>query len=191
MTGFSLSNLLKFLIGILLMQAATAILVVVALRMENQEVWFLLTLIGLALGLTTAFWFASMVSHAQKEATAQIKEGFSREREKIRLRAEREKSKLMEKNHQRIIKDRDRSQVKSNIRSGTLLVGIVALGGILAFTQFFTFGLLLMTTAGGGLAGYLLRSRQLLPGRKQKQAVESPPTHKNLPGRLNKGGYSG
>jgi hypothetical protein len=171
MTNFSLSGLFKFFIGILLVQGATAILAVVALRTESHEVWLLLTLIALTLGLLTAFWFASIISHAKKDAAAHIREGFSREREKIRVRAEREKSKLMEKNHQQIIKDRNRAQTGSNIRSGALLAGVVSLGAILVFTQFFTFGLLLMTTAGGGLAGYLLHSRQLLPGRQRKSKL--------------------
>ncbi len=150
------------------MQTATGILVVVALRTQDREVWLLFLLLALTLCMITAFWFASIITHAKKEAVAQLREGFSREREKIRVRAEREKSKVIEKSHQRIIKDRSRTQAKANTKSAALFTGTLALGGILVFTQFFTFGLLLMSTAGGAFGGYLLRSRQIFLSRKQK-----------------------
>lgn len=180
MIGFSFSGIFKFLTGILLVQTATGILVVVALRTENREVWLLFILLALTLCLLTAFWFASIITHAKKDATAQMREGFSREREKIRVRAEREKSKVIEKSHQRIIRDRSRTQAKANTKSGVLFAGVLALGGIMVFTQFFTFGLLLMTTAGGALAGYLLRSRQVVLSRGQQPALESEKTEKHI-----------
>ena len=173
MIQISFSGVFRFLAGIVLVQLSTGMLVVVGLRTESREIWLLLGLLALTLGLLSAFWFASITHHAKKEATAQVREGFSREREKIRVRAEREKSRLMEKNHQRLIKERDRNQTRSNVKSGALFAGVVALGGILIFTQFFTFGLLLMTTAGGALGGYLLHSRQALLGRRQKLALKN------------------
>ena len=178
MIRFSFSGIFKFLIGIILAQTATGILVVVALRTENREVWLLLGLLGLTLSLLTAFWFASIVTHAKKDATSHMREGFSREREKFRVRAEREKSKVMEKSHQRIIKDRSRTRSKANTKSNALFAGALALGGIMLFTQFLTFGLLLMTTAGGALAGYLMRSRQVVLGSKRKPSLESEKTEK-------------
>jgi hypothetical protein len=178
MLVFISSSIFKLLIGIVLLQAATGMLVVVALRTDNAEVWLLLVLLALTLGLLTAFWFASIITHARKEASAQIREGFSREREKIRIRAEREKTKVMEKSHQRLIKERSRSQAKSNTLSTGLLAGALALGGILVFTQFFTFGLLLITTASGAIGGYLLRSRQAVLSRKHKQSLESKQAQK-------------
>lgn len=180
MIRFSFSGIFKFLTGILLVQTATGILVVVALRTDNREAWLLFVLLALTLCLLTAFWFASIITHAKKDATAQIREGFSREREKIRVRAEREKSKVIEKSHRQIIKDRSRTQAKANTKSGALFVGVLALGGIMVFTQFFTFGLLIMTTAGGALAGYLMRSRQIVLSRRQKPSLESGKTEKQI-----------
>ena len=151
MLGFGSTGLFKFLIGILLVQTATGILVVAALRTDNRELWLLFVLLALTLCLLSAFWFASISSHARKDAVAQVREGFSREREKIRIRAEREKSRVMEKSHQRIIKDRRLTQAKANTKSGVLLAGTLALGGVMLFTQFLTIGLLLMAAAGGAL----------------------------------------
>jgi hypothetical protein len=185
MIQISFSGVFKFLAGIVLVQLATGMLVLVGLRTESREIWLLLLLLALTLGLLSAFWFASITQHAKKEATAQVREGFSREREKIRVRAEREKSRLMEKNHQRLIKEKDRYQGRSNLKSGAVFAGVLALGGILAFTQFFTFGLLLMTTAGGALGGYLWRSRRTgLLGRKQKPPLEIEQTEKPVAEKL-------
>ena len=89
MIRLSFSGLFKFLIGILLVQVATGILVVVAMRMENPELWILFGLLALTLCLISAFWFTSIITHAKQDAVAQIREDFSREREKIRVRAER------------------------------------------------------------------------------------------------------
>jgi len=180
MMRFSFSGLFKFLTGILLLQVATGILVVLALRTESHEVWLLFLLLALTLCLLTAFWFASIITHAKKDATAQVREDFSREREKIRVRAEREKSKVIEKSHQQIIKDRGRIQAKANTKSGVLFAGMLTLGGIMVFTQFFTFGLLIMTTAGGALAGYLVRSRQIVLSRRQRPSLESRNTEKRI-----------
>jgi hypothetical protein len=184
MINFSFSGVFKFLTGILLVQIATGMLVVVALRSDHPEIWLLCGLLALTLGLLTVFWFSSITSQVKKEVRAQIREEFSREREKIRVRAEREKSKLMEKSHQRIIKERSRTRTQANLKSGALLTGVLGLGGILIFTQFFTVGLLLMMTAGGALAGYLMRSRQLLPGRNKKLTADRARAEKQIPNQV-------
>jgi len=174
------SGLFKFLTGILLVQVATGLLVAAALRTQQQELWLLFLLLALTLCLITAFWFASVTQHAKRDATARVREGFSREREKIRVRAEREKAKLIEKSQQRIIKDRSRTQAKANAKSAVLLTGVAVLGGIMVFTQFITFGLLLMATAGGALGGYLLRSRQLTLSRKRPTPLRVGPAQGQL-----------
>ena len=173
MSRYSISYLIKFLLGILLVQAATAIQVLAALRSDNPEIWLLVALLSLALAGLAALWFTSLVNHARKEAIAHTKDGFSREREEIRLRAERAKARVIEKSHQQIIKDRNRTQTKANVKVGASFAGMVALGAVMLFTQFVTFGLLLMTTAGGALAGYGLRVRQEYRGRSQKPKMTS------------------
>lgn len=168
MISFHISGTIRFFIGIVLVQAATGILVMVAMNADNRQAWLLLALLALTFGLITAFWFASIMSHARQDATARLREGFSREREKIKVRAEKEKTKVMEKSHQQIIKERSRVQAKANTKTGAMFAAVLALGGIMVFTQFVTFGLLLMSAAGGALGGYLLRSRQLTTGSGQK-----------------------
>jgi uncharacterized membrane protein YeiB len=177
MIRFSLSGVFKFLFGILLLQAATGVLVVAALRTDNREVWILLGVFALILNILGALWFVSISKHTHKDTVNHMKEAFLREREKIRVRAEREKTKLVEKSHQRIIRDRNRTQGKASMKVGASFVGALAVGGIMLFTQFVTMGMLLMTTAGGALAGYAFRTRQEI-GRKEKQAIGSKPPEK-------------
>jgi Flp pilus assembly protein TadB len=178
MKGLHLSGIFRFLAGILLVQVATALLVLAALRLDNPQTWLLLGLFALTLGLVTAFWFSTIAAHAHQKAMARLREQFSREREKIRLRAEREKSRVIQKNQQQLEKDRRKLQSRANTRVTLMFTGLVAAGGLMVFTQFMTFGLLLMTGAGGALAGYLLRiKQQMLPGSRKKTALpaQRPP----------------
>lgn len=178
MIRFTLSGVFKYLFGILLLQAATGLLVVAALRTDSREVWVLLGLFALILSILAALWFVSISTHTHKDTLNHMKEEFLREREKIRVRAEREKTRVIEKSHQRIIRDRNRTRGKSNMKLGAAsLVGVLAVGGVMLFTQFLTIGMLLMTTAGAALAGYALRTRQEI-GRKEKQSLGSKPPEK-------------
>ena len=173
MTRFSFTGVFKYLFGILLLQAATGVLVMAALRSESRELWFLLGLLAFVLGLLASFWFVSISSHAHKETVNRIKEKFLREREKIRVKAEQEKNKVMEKSHQRILRDRSRTQSKASMKAGASFIGVIAVGGVMLFTQFVTMGMLLMTTAGGALAGYAFRTRQEIGRREKQEALSS------------------
>ncbi|MCP4040666.1 MAG: hypothetical protein GY731_01765 [Gammaproteobacteria bacterium] len=172
MFRFSFSGVLQFLIGILLIQAATGAIVVALLRTDNWEAWALLAMLSLLLSLLAALWFASIAAHVNQDTTSHLKAKFSREREKIQLKAEQEKSKVIEQSHQRIIKDRDRTQAKANRKIGLSFAGVVAIGAFMLFTQFITIGVLMLTTTGGALAGYTFRARQNYLERKRNLAME-------------------
>jgi len=173
MIRFQITGVVKYLLGILLLQGATGVLVVAALRVEGRELWIPLGLIGLMLGLLASLWFVSIASHAHRDEINQMQQKFLREREKIRVKAEQEKNKLTEKSHQRILRDRRRTQGKANTKVNATMVGALGLGAVMLFTQFVTMGMLLMTTAGGALAGYAYRTRQEIGRNKQRLALES------------------
>jgi len=170
MFRFSISNLLKFLTGILLVQGATAMLVYSAMRIEQAEIWLLFAALALIIGVLASFWFASIAGHLSKDQLARAREGFSREREKIRVRAEREKTKVIKQSHQQITKERNRVQTKANLKVGVAFAGAVGVGLVMLLAQFVTFGLLTLTTAGGALGGYLVR------GRRDAKAMAGPGT---------------
>ena len=156
----NLSILLKFLMGILLIQGAAAVLTFAALQSAHIEVWLVLGLLALIMSCLAAFWFVSIAGHLRKDALARMRENFSREREQFRVKAEREKSKVLRQSHQQIAKERNRAQSKANFKVGASLAAALGLGVMMLLTQFVTIGLLTLTTAGGAVGGYLFRARQ-------------------------------
>ena len=156
----NLSLLFKFLVGILLIQGTAALLVYTALKSDHIEVWLLLGALAVVISFLAAFWFASAAGHFRKDALARVRENFSREREQIRIKAEREKTKVIKQSHQEIAKERSRAQNKANFKVGASVATAVGLGALMLLTQFVTIGLLTLTTAGGALGGYLFRARQ-------------------------------
>ena len=170
MNWFRFSSVFRFLIGTLITQAATVALVIVALQGPLDKTWIVLLVLLLMTGLFAALWFASIANHVRNQAVARTKEGFSREREKLRARAEAEKTKLLKESHQRIAKETSRAQTKANLKLKTAFAGLLALGGFMLFTQFMTLGLLTITTVGGALGGYVVGVRQDILGRRRKKA---------------------
>lgn len=163
-----IANLVRFILGILLLQTATAVQVYAALQTDKPVLWAVFGGLTLVLGVMAALWFSAVLRHAQKDAVDNMRERFSKERENIRLRAEREKAKVIKQSHQQMIKDRDRTQGRANMKVGASFAGVIGLGGLMLFTQFVTFGMLLMGTAGGALAGYALRIRHEFKTRGQE-----------------------
>ena len=160
MTPFRPSTLFKYLVGVLLVQATTAVLVVVAVSTLDEGAWVLLVLLSGTTAFFAALWFASIADHGNKEALSRARERFAREREKIRVDAERDKHQLLAVTHQRAAKESGRTQAKANFKVGTAFAGALGVGAFMLLTQLFTIGLLVMTTAGGALAGYLVRAHR-------------------------------
>ena len=152
--------MLKYFLGILIIQVATVAMTLAAINTDNQELWLAVLLLGFIIGLVTAFWFTSIAGHAKKDALAQARDEFSREREKLRVNAERQKTRLIRKSHEEIRKETNRAHASSNFKLGAGFIGIVAAGSLMIFSQFLTLGFLTLAFGGGALGGYLLRVRQ-------------------------------
>jgi hypothetical protein len=190
MFRFSISNLLKFLIGVLMIQGVTILLVVTAMRTDLQDTGPLFGAIGLAIGVLTALWFTSIADSAGRRAVAKVKEDFSREREKIRVRAEQEKAKEVQNTHRQLSKEQRRAQNSYRLKTGVMVMGgAVGLGTLMLFSQFMTLGLLTLATAGGAAVGYRVRSRQdrlslskwrPFSGEKQVEVIEVNPARPAL-----------
>jgi RsiW-degrading membrane proteinase PrsW (M82 family) len=174
MSHFNILSIFKFLLGIILAQGATVILYIAAVKTHVEQNWVLFALLALMVSFFAALWFASMADRVKRDAIAHAKEDFLRQREKIRVRAEQEKSKVIKQSHQQIMKQTGRAQAKASFKVGAALVGLLGFGAIMFFTQFVTVGLLTLSTAGGALVGYGVRARQDYLNRKQKK------THQNL-----------
>jgi len=175
----------RYLPGILIIQAATVALVLAAGRTGDQELWIAIGCLALVVSLVTAFWFESIAGHIKKDAVTRAKDEYYRERERLRVNAERAKSRLIKKSHQEITRETNRAHARASFKVGGAFVGVIAAGTLMVFTQFMTLGLLLLATGGGALAGYLTRVRQeRLP---QKDSIagsveETPQVGKKLSG---------
>jgi small-conductance mechanosensitive channel len=131
-----------------------------AIKSGDQQLWLAVLLLALIIGLVTAFWFASIASLAKKDALANAKDEFSKEREKLQVNAERQKTRLIRKSHEEIRKETNRVHARSSFKLGAGFIGIVAAGSLMIFSQLLTLGLLTLAVGGGALGGYLLRVRQ-------------------------------
>ena len=156
--------------GILIIQAATVAMTLAAIKSDDRELWLAVLLLALILALVTAFWFVSVASHAKKDALANARDEFSREREKLRVNAERQKTRLIRKSHEEIRKETNRAHARSSFKLGAGFIGIVAAGSLMIFSQLLTLGLLTLAVGGGALGGYLMRVRQEAVTR-QKEAL--------------------
>ena len=163
MLGIRISGLIKFLIGILLLQVATALLTYTALKTDlNQTAW-LFGALAATLGFLVALWFDSVIGNVKDQAVARQQKRHSREREKLRVQAERDKAK--------IARQRKRVSGGATLKTGAAVGGLVGVGVAMMLAQFVTLGLLTISTAGGAALGYGIRTRQekMLRDREQRQ----------------------
>ena len=162
----------RFLPGILLIQLVTAGLLYTLLKTQfTQELLLIIIGLGLMLSVLASLWFASIATHRHKDQLSKTIEQYAREREDIRVKAERQKIKIIRQSQQQISRETGRAHAKANFKVGAAFAGMAAIGALMLFTQFVTAGLLVMSTAGGGVMGYLMRRRQEL--RVQKKLTEA------------------
>lgn len=177
--------MLKFLPGILLLQAITVALVLIAPVDLVEWGWLRLAIPVLIVGLLTAFWFGAVAAHQRKDEISRLRENHAKERETIRVNAERAKARVVKQAHQETMQEVRRTSTQANIKVGLAFAGVAGLGGLLLLTQFMTLGLLTLTTAGGALGGYVMRIRQekgkpLLPRNdtSSPRMINAPPKAK-------------
>jgi hypothetical protein len=193
MLPFSLTSLLKYLIGILFVQGLTVLLVKVAYPTDLETTGLLFLLLNLAIAALAAFWFTSMAESARKQALLRAKEGFAREREKIRVRAEKDKVREVRNSQRQINRAKQRAQKGNNLRTSLMIGGAAGAGVVMLLAQFVTLGLLTLTTAGGAALGYGLRARQerlgfgigkrLPRAEKQVKVIEAPQARSVIEGK--------
>ena len=152
--------MLKYLPGILLLQAITVALVLIAPVDLADWGWLRLAIPVLIVGLLTAFWFGAVAAHQRKEEINRLQENHAKEREAIRVNAERAKAKVVKQAHQEILQEVQRTSAREKLKVGLAFAGAAGIGGLLLLTQFMTLGLIALATVGGALGGYMLRIRQ-------------------------------
>ena len=152
--------MLKFIPGILILQVITIALVLIAPADLENWGWLRLAIPVLIAGFLTAFWFGSIAAHQRKDEINRLKVYHAKERENIRVKTERAKTKLVRQSQRKTLQEVRRSSTRANIKIGLAFAGAAGLGGLLILTPFMSLGVLTMTAVGGVLGGYLLRIRQ-------------------------------
>jgi ABC-type nickel/cobalt efflux system permease component RcnA len=161
----------KYITGILIVQAATVAMTLAAIKADDKELWLAIGLLAMLIGLVTAFWFSSIAGHVKKDALSQARDEFYKERENLRVNAERQKTKIIQKSHEQIRKETNRAYARTNFKLGAGFVGIIGAGALMIFSQFLTLGLLTLAVGGGALGGYLARARQEILARRKMLAI--------------------
>ena len=175
MIGDRIGGLFKFLIGILLLQLATALLTYTAMQTDLQQTAWLFGGLAVTLGVLVALWFDSIIGNVADRTAARQQKRHHREREKLRLQAERDKAKIAQQ--------RKRVSGGATLKTGAAVGGLVGVGVAMMLAQFMTLGLLTISAAGGAALGYGVRTRQekLIRAREQKQAEKLIIAHTELP----------
>ena len=75
---------------------------------------------------------------------------------------------MVKKTKKQIEVEARRAKTKANIKVGGAIAVAAGFGVMMLLTQFVTLGLLTLTTAGGAVGGYLVRSR------KEQEALDAP-----------------
>ena len=119
--------MLKYLLGILIIQTATVAMTFAAIKSDDQELWLVVLLLVFIISMVTAFWFASIASHAKKDALASAKDEFFKAQEKLRVNAERQKTRIIRKSHEEIRKETNRAHAKSNFKLGAGFMALLPL----------------------------------------------------------------
>ena len=163
-------TLIRFLVGIFLLQGVTGLLVYTALGTDWQATWPLFLLLGSSIGALVALWFSAIVGADRRHAVARAAERFFKEREQIRVKHEQQRTKDV-RNHERLAAKAAKGGGIGGgltLKSGAVVGGAVGIGIAMLLTQFVTLGLLTLTTAGGAVLGYGVRARQekLIGGRR-------------------------
>lgn len=162
--------MLKYLFGIVLVQAATVVVVLLA-PADLQGAGLLRVIVPvLVIGFLAAFWFSSLAHHLRKDHLAKVSEQFARERENLRVNAERSKARAMKQAQKDIVKEARTAHAKANFKVGAAFAGVIGAGALLLLTQFLTVGIIALSTGAGALGGYLYRGRQ-----EKAAALAAPP----------------
>ena len=121
--------MLKFLPGILILQVITIALVLFTPADLENWGWLRLMIPVLIAGFLTAFWFGSIAAHQRKDEISRLKEYHAKERETIRVNAERTKSKIVKQVQRKTQREVRRSSTKANIKVGLAFAAAAGLGG--------------------------------------------------------------
>jgi len=152
---------LQYLFGIILAQIAALTLFYLAPSVLDRSALVRLVIPLLFISFFIAFWFKSLAGQQSKHTIAKLEKNFAKEREKLRVNAERSKRRVEKEAQKNIVKEASSTHAKANFKVGVAVAGAIGLGGLFVFAQMITAGLLAISAGGGVLGGYYWRGKRL------------------------------
>ncbi|HSR74420.1 MAG TPA: hypothetical protein VLL31_06215 [Sulfurovum sp.] len=133
-------NLLKFFFGIVLAQAATYLLLILAPGKLDFTGFLRVAMALLFIALVLAFWLTSVARDYRKEAISKVKEDLATENDRLRTSAQ---------------------HARADFKAGAAFAGVLAIGVLFVFAQMTTVGLLAISATVGAMGGYYWRGKRL------------------------------
>ena len=160
----------RFLPGLILIQATAIGMMLFVVDTSQATAWLKIVGVLSVITLTVSFWFDSIASQLGKDAVSSLNQQYAKEREHIRVEAEREKSRVIQASEKKYARAAAKVQSRANMKVGASLSGAVGFGVLMLFTEFVTLGMLTLFTTGGAMGGYLLRGKYA-PASKQLKVI--------------------
>ncbi len=151
----------KFFLGIILVELISIVLFALSPQTFDEMGALRLVVPLFFVAIMVAFWFSSLSDHFEKDREHKIKDSFAKEREELRVKAEKEKIKVVKEAQKEIAKEAKLTHAKANFKVGAAFAGVLGVGVLFMLAQFVTAGLLTMTAAGGAIGGYYWRGKRL------------------------------
>ena len=154
-------QLLKFIFGIVLAQLATFLLFYF-----SPEEWDMASILRtmlplLLIALVISMWFNSLAGYHKKDALSKVKGEFAKEREEIKVNAEREKLQVEKDAQKKIVREATTTHAKANFKVGMAFAGVLSVGALFVLAQMVTVGFLAISATTGALGGYYWRGKRL------------------------------
>lgn len=152
--------MLRFLFGILLVQAVTAGLFLFAdASPADIKGWLPMAVAAGAIGVVAAFWFATVAQNLRREELERLRADFAKERADLRVKAERDKQRAERRTRKDLVGESRRTEARANRKVAMIAASAGGLGVLMIFASSLALGLSLLTGAGGALAGYITGRR--------------------------------
>lgn len=166
--------LIKLFAGIVLVQVVSALLLYAWWRTGSTDIALTFGALALASAFFAALWLGSIARRHSAEALIRAEGDLARERERHKRLTAEERAKAVENARRLVDRETQRVRNRSNVKLYTAFAGAAGLGTLLLLTQFLSLGVLLISSSGGAVAGYLLRARQEIRRRAEIEPPASP-----------------
>lgn len=143
-----------------LIQVAAIAVTLGVFNVGTRDAWIAAAIYLVFSSFIFSYWIKLLSDIRIKDSVAHEREKYLAERERIKIQAEQEKYNMLRDTHKLVSREAAKASARANTKIGLIAAVAVAGGVTLIAAQMFALGILILSTAGGGLGGYLMRLRQ-------------------------------